>query len=244
MPAFYVTSQRVPRPPSARTIFCDGSADDSYREASDLELSHWIPNRTPAVYKADTSTAICMRLALDPIPGDWELVINNHVDTDGILSVFTHVHAELALTHRQTIVEAAGMGDFMGWGGDRAQRLFQRLALLKARLMLRRVDPNEIYRRCFDAAIEVLSAASDAGAAEQVGLAALRESVRQSRRPRRKRAHHRPRRRAQGSGFEARHATYCDFPSPDARLYGRRHQSRLPRYRVQKVLRQWGGLMG
>ncbi len=105
-------------------------------------------------------------------------MVNNHVDTDGMLSVFTLVHAELALAHRQPIVEAAGMGDFMGWGGDEAQRLFQRLALLKIRPMLRRVDPNETYRRCFDAMIELLSAASAVVPEEDVGLAALWESVR------------------------------------------------------------------
>lgn len=44
---------------------------------------------------------------------------------DGILSVYVLVQSQHALAHRQTIVDAAEMGDFWGWGDVPAQRVFQ-----------------------------------------------------------------------------------------------------------------------
>ena len=45
--ALYVLGSRRPQPMSKRTIFADGSADETFRDDVDLELSHWLPNRTP-----------------------------------------------------------------------------------------------------------------------------------------------------------------------------------------------------
>jgi hypothetical protein len=53
------------------------------------------------------------------------VAVNNHVDVDGILSVYVLVHGNHALAHRPAIIEAAEMGDFWGWGGVPAQRVFQ-----------------------------------------------------------------------------------------------------------------------
>ena len=47
-------------PESEATVYVDGSPPGPFREAQDLELSHWVPNRTPERYKADTSTEICL----------------------------------------------------------------------------------------------------------------------------------------------------------------------------------------
>ena len=65
----HLEGSRRPRPRSARTIYCDGSHDAAFRPAVDLELSHWVPNLTPARYKADTSTEICMVDATGHIGG-------------------------------------------------------------------------------------------------------------------------------------------------------------------------------
>jgi hypothetical protein len=56
--------------------------------------------------------------------------VNNHVDVDGILSVYVLVHSQHALAHRQTIIQAAEMGDFWGWGETPAQRVFQGITRL------------------------------------------------------------------------------------------------------------------
>ena len=44
-------------PDSRATIFCDGSADESFRRGVDVELSHWIPNRTPGEFRAGLAQA-------------------------------------------------------------------------------------------------------------------------------------------------------------------------------------------
>jgi hypothetical protein len=122
---FEIIGHDSPRPKADRLIFCDGSGGRLYRADTDLELSHWRPNRTPAEYRAGTSTEICYRFLDHPRRGAWTVAVNNHVDVDGILSVYVLVESEHALAHRKTIVGAAEMGDFWGWGEPPAQRVFQ-----------------------------------------------------------------------------------------------------------------------
>src|SRR5690554_1207565 len=124
---FEIMSKRSPRPEGEAIIFCDGTGGDWFRPETDLELSHWRPNRTPKEYRAGTSTEICFRFLDTPRPGDWTAAVNNHVDVDGILSVYALVHSEHALQHRGTLIQAAEMGDFWEWGEPPAQRLFQGL---------------------------------------------------------------------------------------------------------------------
>src|SRR5262245_48989906 len=107
----YITGSSRARPEAGRVIYCDGGFDASYREGVDLELSHWIPNSTPAQFKADTSTEICLRF-IAAHPGGDELVVNNHVDCDGVLSTFVLLHPAVAYEHRRLLVEAATIGDF------------------------------------------------------------------------------------------------------------------------------------
>jgi len=126
----HIAGSRRPRPPAARTLYCDGSHDTAFRAGADLELSHWVPNRTPPQYKADTSTEICLRFVADPArERGFELALNNHVDIDGTLSLFVLAHGEAVLPHRERLVQAAAMGDFQAWGDEPAQRLAQALAL-------------------------------------------------------------------------------------------------------------------
>lgn len=133
------------RPDAERILFCDGTEESAFRPKTDLELSHWRPNRTPAEYRAGTSTEICFRFLDNPRPWDWTAAVNNHVDVDGILSVYALVHSGHALAHRQTIIEAAEMGDFWGWGEPPAQRLFQGLT----QLMKTGGEPQFIYAEAF-----------------------------------------------------------------------------------------------
>lgn len=127
---FEIISHDSRRPEAERIIFCDGAGGSIFQPETDLELSHWRPNKTPAAYRAGTSTEICFRFLDNPRPGSWTVAVNNHVDVDGILSVYVLVHSQHALAHRQTIIDAAEIGDFWGWGETAAQRVFQGITSL------------------------------------------------------------------------------------------------------------------
>lgn len=142
---FEIIGHDSPRPEAARIIFCDGTGGRLFRSDADLELSHWRPNRTPTEYRAGTSTEICFRFLDNPRPGSWTVAVNNHVDVDGILSVYALVHSGRALAHRQAIIEAAEMGDFWGWGELPAQRVFQGLT----RLMKSGGEGKAVYAEAF-----------------------------------------------------------------------------------------------
>src|SRR5687768_4055796 len=101
---FEIIDHDSPRPKAERIIFCDGTGGGLF-QPTDLELSHWRPNKTPAEYRAGTSTEICFRFLNNPRPGLWTVAVNNHVDVDGILSVYVLVHSEHAQAHRKTIIE-------------------------------------------------------------------------------------------------------------------------------------------
>jgi hypothetical protein len=171
----YVEGSRVPRPPSRRAVFCDGGIDATYRDDVDLELSHWIPNSTPARFKASTSTEICIKYMEATEGGDFDLVVNNHTDVDGVLSTFVLMHPDLALAHRETLVQAAEMGDFGGWGELPAQHICQGLLCLIARLADSGVDPLAIYMQCYQRVRDML--AGERFAECVPGMAALQASV-------------------------------------------------------------------
>ena len=174
---FFIHGSAGQRPASARTIYCDGGQDDRFRPGIDLELSHWIPNQTPERYKASTSTEICFNyIAAEGNRDDFDLVVNNHIDIDGILSLFVVLSGDAVLEHRHTIVQAAEMGDFWGWGDRPAQVLFQALTLLKNRLVLAATDPRDVYGRCFELALQVLGGVSPPEVNE--GIEALADSIR------------------------------------------------------------------
>ena len=174
--AFHIVGSRSPRPAAGRVIFCDGGVDATFREEADVELSHWIPNRTPARFKADTSTEICFEfVAGGGLDGGFDLVVNNHLDVDGVLSVFVLLVGDQALAHRRTIVDAARMGDFWGWGERPAQELFQALALLMQRSASADADLQDRYSSCFDEARAVLAGKRDPAWGD--GLDALEESI-------------------------------------------------------------------
>jgi hypothetical protein len=94
-------------------ISCDGVV-----AGASLDLSHWSANRTPARFKADTSTEIALnfvrsREAIE----EWSdaVVINNHFDTDGALSSWVLLEPEKAEPHRALLIAAAEAGDFDEW---------------------------------------------------------------------------------------------------------------------------------
>lgn len=175
--AFHLTGSAEPRPASRATIFCDGSGGDEWRDGADVELSHWIPNRTPPRFRADSSTEICMNFAAAGIASTFDLAVNNHVDADGILSVFSVVHPETALAHRGVLIGAAEMGDFAAWAETPSQALYQGLTLLIDECKAAAVDPLEIYRRAFAAIPGLLADGAAASPRVRPGLDALAASV-------------------------------------------------------------------
>jgi len=94
----------------AVTLVVDGVAPGT------LNLSHWPGNRTPARYRADTTTEMALLLASDPRREQFlegvRVVSNNHFDTDGLLSAWAVLHPGEALRHRRFLVDAARAGDF------------------------------------------------------------------------------------------------------------------------------------
>lgn len=93
-----------------RTLLVDGF------EPKGRHLSHWPGNRTPAPYRADTTTEMALRLAADPVREEFlagiDVVSNNHLDTDGLLSAWAVLDPREALHHRRFLVDAARAGDF------------------------------------------------------------------------------------------------------------------------------------
>jgi hypothetical protein len=94
-------------------VSCDGLVPGAA-----LDLTHWQGNRTPRQYKADTSTEIALNFAGAPEAGEqWAnaVVVNNHFDTDGLLSAWVLLDPHEAMTHRALLVAAAESGDFDEW---------------------------------------------------------------------------------------------------------------------------------
>ena len=90
--------------------------------ANSIHFSHWQGNTTPAEVKADTSTEIALNLVASPrraeLTQDIDLVVNNHFDTDGVLSVWTVLNGERALEFRDLLISAAEAGDFSEHSSD------------------------------------------------------------------------------------------------------------------------------
>jgi hypothetical protein len=81
-----------------------------------IHFSHWRGNETPASVKADTSTEIVLNVVgapnRDELTQGVDLVVNNHFDTDGVLSVWAMLNGERALPLRDKLIAAAEAGDF------------------------------------------------------------------------------------------------------------------------------------
>ena len=102
---------RQQQSPITTTICCDGRIP-----GVTLELTHWNGNATPEKYYADTSTEMALNLPTD-IYQD-ACILNNHFDTDGVLSVFACLQPNLAQKYAELLVEGAAAGDFGEWTSD------------------------------------------------------------------------------------------------------------------------------
>jgi hypothetical protein len=171
--ALHITGSDSSRLTAQRVLFCGGGVDASFRPGIDLELSHWIPNDTPHAFRADTSTEICLNFIAAGEEAAFDLVVNNHVDVDGVLSTLVLMYPELALPNRRILAQAADMGEFAGWGDAAGQTLFQLIARLIHEMRVVGADAQEIYLRCFDCARQLLAGRSAIPGDLDGGLAAL-----------------------------------------------------------------------
>src|SRR5258708_5476931 len=128
-------------------LFVDTTGDDELRAGVDLDLSHWYPNRTPRRYRADTSAAIALRFAAEH-PDHAYTVLNDHADTDGVVSVFALVFPELAIAHSDVLAEVAGMGDFSFWAERPARLLYAALSERRGSLRADGVDTSATFDSC------------------------------------------------------------------------------------------------
>ncbi|MSR57872.1 MAG: hypothetical protein EXS05_09380 [Planctomycetaceae bacterium] len=174
---FLIVASGDLRPDAHRILFCDGSGGRHYRAETDIELSHWRPNHTPAQFRAGTSTEICFRFLDTPVTGPWTLAVNNHLDVDGLLSVYALIHPRHALEHRKTIIQAAEMGDFWGWGEPPAQRLFQGLTRLMHQRSEENLPTQSIYDEVFERAAGFIDASDPDRVAVDESLEPLRQGV-------------------------------------------------------------------
>ena len=97
----------------APAISCDGLVPGAA-----LDLTHWQGNRTPQHYKADTSTEIALNFVdSSEAVEEWPdaVVVNNHFDTDGLLSIWVLLDPEQAMACGDLLVAAAVAGDFDEW---------------------------------------------------------------------------------------------------------------------------------
>ena len=106
------------------TISCDGRIDIA--GGITLELTHWTGNETPDELYADTSTEMALKLATnheysEKLKNAW--VLNNHYDTDGVLSVWACLKPEEALIYKDLLIQGAEAGDFAEWSSDEGVKL-------------------------------------------------------------------------------------------------------------------------
>ena len=106
-----------------KTIACDGNVS-----GATVQLTHWTGNETEEKYYADTSTEIAMNFIEHNNEDDSDeyadaIVLNNHYDTDGVLSCFALLEPEFALKHKQVFIEAAESGDFGEFSSENGVKL-------------------------------------------------------------------------------------------------------------------------
>ena len=93
------------------------SVDGGFEDPG-LNLSHWPGNHTPVKLKHELSTGISLNFVRLPEARQAELaqgcktLVNNHYDTDGVLSLFVLQHPQEALPHADLLLQIAAAGDF------------------------------------------------------------------------------------------------------------------------------------
>lgn len=107
---------------SRKTVSCDGRIPGGVS----LELTHWTDNTTPDELYADTSTEMALNFCKQyqhKHEFDDALILNNHFDSDGVLSVWACLHPIEALQYSTLLTQGAEAGDFGEWNSDNGVKL-------------------------------------------------------------------------------------------------------------------------
>src|SRR6476619_3157144 len=99
----------VPYPELGDTpnVIIDGSGVPS----TVLTLSHWPGSSVPEALAADLSAEIAVKYLEHPeLHVAVDAVSNNHLDEDGLMGVLALIDPELALAHRDLVVDVARAG--------------------------------------------------------------------------------------------------------------------------------------
>ncbi len=108
-------------------VVVDGSPNDD----TVLTLSHWPGMPTPPELRDDLSAQIVFRALAEPQRFDAVgAVTNNHFDQDGLTGIFTLTHPEIAVLHRELLIDVARAGDFGTFRSRTAARLAMTIAAL------------------------------------------------------------------------------------------------------------------
>jgi hypothetical protein len=89
-------------------------------------LSHWPGPPPPAPLSHDVTTGMALAYARKSeaerreLLGSFDVVTNDHYDTDGALSLFAILDPAAALPHEDLMIRAATTGDFRTWHGEDA----------------------------------------------------------------------------------------------------------------------------
>lgn len=120
-------------------------------------FSHHHPNNNHPRYAADTSTEVVLRFLAteDARPFENYTVTTHHVDADAVLPVWSLLHPEAALKHRDLFVRTARAGDFFTYIDDESAKLNFIVEALFQRMRAGgdrgdRVIDDNLTQRCFD----------------------------------------------------------------------------------------------
>lgn len=165
---FHIARREEALPHSECTIFVDGIAGDAFREGRDIELSHGLPNRTLDKYKSGSSVEFCFKFLDDESVPPYDLVVNRHLDLDGVLSVFVLSYPSEAMRYRDLLCDASKTGDFWGWSEGKALLLFQELTLLYKDLQSQSSHFQSIYEKCFERLFHILHNPAEMSEAQKI----------------------------------------------------------------------------
>ena len=132
-----------------RIIFVDGICPGALT-SKDIELSHWMPNKTPLKHKKDTSTEICFSFLSEKDEKGFGQVSSNHFDTDGLLAAFTLMYPSVALKHRKLLERVSHMGDFGAWQEREFSIFYDVLASLRKRWKNEGLNSEQSFFKGFE----------------------------------------------------------------------------------------------
>jgi len=126
-------------------VIVDGSAQAD----TVLTLSHWPGSPTPSALQDDLSAQIAFRYLERPdLHVAVDAVSNNHLDQDGLGSMFALVDPDAATARREQVVDVARAGDFATFRARDSARIAWTIAEL--------ADAGEGYRELLERLPELL----------------------------------------------------------------------------------------